>query len=86
MFYNSQFNYLNVCSEIDNEETKYFGVSMCITQSANILGNLVSAVMIEPVGQFNYAVIMNVSIFVVSMMFFGVKNHKYQLNDMAQGR
>ena len=78
MFYNSQFNYVNTCSEIDSEETKYFGINMCIVQSANILGNVVSALLIEPVGQFNYAVIMNVSIFVISLMFLGVKNYKYQ--------
>lgn len=46
MFYNSQFNYVNTCSEIDKEKTKYFGISMCIVQSCNILSNLISALLI----------------------------------------
>lgn len=50
---------------------------MCIVQSANIVGNLISALLIEPVGQFNYAIIMNVSIFAISLLFLFVKDYKY---------
>ena len=51
---------------------------MCIVQSANILGNIISAILIEPLGQFLYAVFMNISIFVISLFFLLVKDYKYK--------
>jgi hypothetical protein len=79
-FYNAQFNYVNTCSKIDNEKTKYFGINLSIGQSANILGNLVSALLITPLGQYNYAIVMNISVFAVSLLFLQVKDYKLPLS------
>jgi uncharacterized membrane protein YgaE (UPF0421/DUF939 family) len=46
-------------------------------QSANILGNVISAVLIEPFGQFHYVIIMDVSVFIVTLFFLGVPNYVY---------
>ncbi len=54
---------------------------MCIVQSCNIFGNLISTLLIEPVGQFNYAVIMSASGFFMSLFFLKVTNYKYDYNN-----
>lgn len=77
MFYNAQFNYVNTCADIDNEKYLYFGLSMCIVQSANIVGNTISALLIEKLGQENYAVVMLVVVFAVSLGFLKAKEYKY---------
>ena len=46
LFYTSQYHYINVCSLIDNQKSKYFAINLCIGQSANMLGNIISAILI----------------------------------------
>lgn len=77
-FYNGQFNYINTCSEIDNQKTKYFGLNMAISQSSNILGNAISTILIKPLGQFTYAVTMDIAVFAISLFFLFAKNYKYK--------
>jgi hypothetical protein len=50
---------------------------MCIVQSANIVGNLISAVLIERLGQEMYAIVMLGAVFTVSLGFLMVKEYKY---------
>ncbi len=50
---------------------------MCIVQSANIVGNTISAMLIETLGQEMYAIVMLVAIFIVSLFFLKLKEYKY---------
>lgn len=65
---------MNTLSVIDHQEVKYFGVSLMLVQGANLIGSLLSSLLIEPLGQFNYVLVMNVSIFVVSLFFLGIRD------------
>jgi hypothetical protein len=51
---------------------------MAISQSSNILGNAISTVLIKPLGQFTYAVTMDIAVFAVSLFFLFAKNYKYK--------
>jgi hypothetical protein len=77
IFYVGMFNYINTCSKIDNEWTKYFAINLCFVQSANLLGNTISAILIEPLGQTTYSLTMSCVIFACSLLFLTVKNYKY---------
>jgi len=46
VLYNGINNYVNECGKIDNKVGAYFGISTCIVQCSNIVGNAVSAVLI----------------------------------------
>jgi hypothetical protein len=74
VFYNSQFNYINYLSQIDKREVKYFGINMGLVQSSNIFGNLLSSILIQPIGQFLYVVVMDIAIFVTSLFFLRFKD------------
>jgi hypothetical protein len=50
---------------------------MAIVQSANIVGNVISSILIKPLGQFAYAVTMDITIFAISLLFLFAKNYKY---------
>jgi hypothetical protein len=52
IFYNALFNYINLLSKIDNDSIKYFSINMSFAQSSNIFGNLLSSLLIKPLGQF----------------------------------
>ena len=71
--YNGQFNYLNRCSQLDKEPYKYFGINLAIAQSANILGNVVSALLITPLGQLTYAIVMFFVMLAICCCFLFVK-------------
>ena len=73
VFYNSLYNYVNVLSRIDNRELRYFGILQGITQACNIYGSVLSAFLIEPMGQFYYVLIMAILIFLFSLFFLGVR-------------
>lgn len=73
IFYNTQFNYINTLAKVDKREVKYFGINMGIVQSCNIIGNLLSAVLITPLGQFYYVLVMDAAILGVSFLFLFFK-------------
>jgi hypothetical protein len=75
--YNGQYNYINVCSQLDKEPSKYFGVNLTIVQGANILGNFISAFLISPLGQELYTIAMAFAFLLVCCLFIFVKNVKY---------
>jgi len=58
VFYNGIFNYFNECGKRDRRTKQYFGLSLCIQQSANLLGGGMSSLFIEPLGQKNYSLLM----------------------------
>ena len=74
LFYNSQYNYVHTLSVIDRQEVKYFGVSLMLIQGANLIGSLLSSLLIKPLGQFNYVLVMDVGIFVISLFFLAVRD------------
>lgn len=74
VFYNSIFNYVNECTRQDKQQSKYFGINMSLTQTSNIVGNVASALLIAPLTQNVYAIVMNVVIFLISLGFIPVKN------------
>ena len=54
----------------------YFGINLGIVQSANIFGNLLSAYIVEPLGQKKYTIIMTILIFLISLGFLWIKQVK----------
>lgn len=42
ILYISQYNYVSECSKADGQ-SKYFGIALGLCQSANVIGNLLSA-------------------------------------------
>lgn len=70
IFYNTQFNYINVLSKIDNREIKYFGINMGFAQSSSIFGNLISSVLIKNLSQFTTVLIMDIIAICSSLFFF----------------
>jgi len=47
---------------------------MGLVQSSNIFGNLVSSILIQPIGQFLYVVVMDIVIVVTSLFFLRFKD------------
>jgi hypothetical protein len=70
--YNSQFNYLSDCAIADDNPT-YFGIYMGIVQSANILGNLLSAYTVEPLGQKWYCIMMTIIISAIAFCLIFIR-------------
>ena len=70
IFYNTQFNYINLLSKIDNQSVKYFGINMGIVQSSNLFGNFLSWLLIKPLGQFFYLLVMDIIVFLTSFGYF----------------
>jgi hypothetical protein len=58
VFYNAQFNYINILSKIDERSIQYFGINMAFAQSSNIFGNSLSSLLIKPLGQFTTYVVL----------------------------
>ena len=48
---------------------KYFGVNVGMGQASNLFGSAISSVLIKPLGQFLYILVMDFVIFIVSLMF-----------------
>ena len=74
IFYNTQFNYINFLSKIDNREVKYFAINMGLVQASNIFGSLLSYLLIEPLGQFKYVFVMFIAIVATSLLFLFVQD------------
>ena len=72
MFYVSQFNYVSKCA-IADDASMYFGLNFGIVQLANIVGNLLSAYTVKPLGQRDYCVMMTGLVSVVCLAFLFVK-------------
>jgi predicted MFS family arabinose efflux permease len=68
IFYNTQFNYINFLSRIDKREVKYFGINIGMAQSSNIFGNLVSAMLIKPLGQFLAVLVMTIIMMISAIL------------------
>lgn len=73
VFYTTQFNYINTLSKIDNKEVKYFGINVGLAQSSNILGNLISSLLIKPLGQFLAVLVMEIIVIGTSISFLFFK-------------
>jgi len=73
-YYNSLNNYVNILGQVDNSSTLYFGISVSIIQCSNIVGNGVSALLIEPLGQKTYSIVMLSLIIFIAALFIFVKN------------
>jgi hypothetical protein len=76
VFYNGIFNYFNECGKRDRRTKQYFGMSLCIQQSANLLGGGMSSLLIEPLGQKTYALLMLGLSIVSSGSFAFIKSFK----------
>ena len=74
VLYNSQFNYTNTLAKIDGEEVKYFGILGVFTQASNVYGSFLSAMLIGPLGQFHYVIVMDAAIFAISFFFLFLKD------------
>ena len=72
VFYNTQFNYINFLSKIDGQSVKYFGINMGMVQSSNLFGNFLSWLLIKPLGQFFYLVVMDIIVFLTSFGYMFV--------------
>ncbi len=71
-YYMAQFYYTSLCCYNDSTSI-YFGVNLGISQCADIIGNLLSAWTIVPLGELNYCIMMTVLIVVVATLFLFVK-------------
>ena len=73
LFYNGIFNYVNECGIRDSCIEKYFGISLCINQSANLLGGAFSAILVQPLGQKIYSLLMLAISIAATISFFFFK-------------
>jgi hypothetical protein len=78
IFYNAQFHYINLLSQIDNNSIKYFGINMSFAQSSNIFGNLLSSLIIQPLGQFNTYLTLLILIFITSLFYLLINDPQPQ--------
>lgn len=46
VFYNSTYNYVNILGQLDAQSIKYFGIYVGIVQFCNLLGMIISALLI----------------------------------------
>jgi hypothetical protein len=74
VFANSSNNYINTLSKIDHREVKYFGINLALSQSSNIVGNLISTVLIKPLGQFYTILSMAIISFSAAVCFLFFKD------------
>jgi MFS family permease len=73
LYYNGTFNYVNDCGWRDGVTEMYFAINMCFNQSSNIVGNLLSAFLIEPLGQKTYSFVMLGLAVAISLCFLFTK-------------
>ena len=81
LFYNGVFNYINECGKRDKRTKMYFGLCICINQSATLIGNGLSAVLIQPFGQKLYSVFMLGLGVLSSMSMIFVKDFEPIINE-----
>ena len=74
MYYNGINNYVGDCARKDNRVEMYFGLNTCIIQCANIVGNGLSALLIEPLGQKVYSCVMLALVIIFSLSFLAIPN------------
>lgn len=73
LYYNGIFNYINECGKRDKKSKIYFGISICLNQSSNLVGNTASTLLIEPLGQKLYSFVMLGSSVFLSLIFLFLK-------------
>ena len=66
-------NYVNICGQRDNKANFYFGLSISMVQCSNIIGNGISAILIQPLGQKTYSLVMLCLAAFVAFFFMFVK-------------
>ena len=76
IYYNSFFNYVNECGKRDKSTKIYIGIALCINQSANITGNGLSSLLIRPLGQKVYSLLMLSLSFFSSVCFLLIKSFR----------
>ena len=69
VFYNSTYNYVNVLAQADDQYVKYFGINIGIVQFCNLLGNLISALLIKQLGQRKFLGGLDLVILLISLLF-----------------
>ena len=74
VLYNSEYNYQNCLARIDHQEVKYFGILLMFNQASYVSGNVLSALLIQPLGQFNYVLVMDVALLFISLLFLLTKD------------
>ena len=74
ILYNSEYNYQNCLAQIDRQEVKYFGILLMFTQASFVSGNVLSALLIQPLGQFDYVLVMEVALLLISLLFLLVRD------------
>ena len=78
VFFAAEYNYVNTLSRIDGQEVKYFGMLLMFNQVANVFGNILSSLLIEPLGQFNYLVVMVSIIVLVSFLYLKLPEPNFE--------
>ena len=58
VYYNGFNNFINECAKLDNKSGTYFAINICIVQCSNLVGNALSAILIDPLGQKTYSFVM----------------------------
>jgi MFS family permease len=72
-YYNGINNFVNECGKRDNKVNFYFGIDICIIQCSNIVGNGISALLIEPLGQKAFSFVMLSINIAVSLLYLMIK-------------
>jgi hypothetical protein len=73
LYYNSLNNYVNICGQRDNKVNLYFGINISTVQCSNIIGNGISAILIQPLGQQTYSIVMLCLAGLVAFFFIFVR-------------
>ena len=74
IFFNSFFNYTNVLSQIDAKEVQYFGIAFLGCQGSGLFGNLLSSLLIVPLGQLKYIITMASMVVFFCFLFLKVRS------------
>ena len=78
IFFNSFFNFINVLSKIDGKEVQYFGIAFLGCQGSGLFGNLLSSLLIVPLGQLKYIITMTGIVVFFCLLFLRVKTPNEQ--------
>ncbi|EGR30712.1 major facilitator superfamily protein, putative [Ichthyophthirius multifiliis] len=88
ILYLAQNQYLSENTQ-DNNKSLYFGIGWSLLQSSYIIGNIYSAFLIQPLGQYNYFILMTAVSGVSAIFFIFIKSPpiqklKVQIKSMIQ--
>ena len=81
LYYMSLNNYVNVCGQRDNKTNFYFGLNISMVQCSNIIGNGISAILIQPLGQKTYSIVMLCLAALVAFFFIFVRELDQDLSN-----